>query len=282
MSVPMRRLASRRWDIVRQAVLWVFAAVTVGVPLWLVLVTAAKPYAEAQELSLALPQSWRLGENFATIFSDGGAMRGFINSCLVTIPALALLLFFGAMAAWVFGRASRRRTQALYYLAISGILLPPAIVTTLQVLKTIGLDGTRPGASLFYAGAYMSLAIFLMTGFVKGIPYEMEEAARLDGCSTLKVFVRIILPSLRPVLLTAAVFLALQIWNDFFYAFFLLRGGDRQTLPLGLFSFVSGAQYRTNWQLIFADVLVVSLPLVITYLVAQKRIVGGLLSGAVK
>ncbi|TMR95034.1 carbohydrate ABC transporter permease [Nonomuraea basaltis] len=266
----------------RQAALWAFAAVFVGVPLWLVLVTAAKPYAEAQHLSLALPQTWHLTENLGTIFSDGAAVRGFVNSCLVTVPALLLLLFFGAMAAWVFGRDRRRSLRALYYLAISGILLPPAIITTLQVLKTVGLDGTRLGGVLFYAGAYMSLSIFLMTGFVKGIPYEMEEAARLDGCSTLGVFLRIILPSLRPVLLTAGIFLALQLWNDFFYAFFLLRGTERQTLPLGLFSFVSGNQYRTNWQLIFADVIVVSLPLVVTYLVAQKRIVSGLMSGAVK
>lgn len=277
----MRRAA--RWgDVLRQAALWAFAAVSVGVPLWLVLVTAAKPYAEAQRLSLGLPQTWHLGENLSAIFAEGAVVRGFVNSCLVTIPALLLLLFFGAMAAWVFGRARRRSVRALYYLAISGILLPPAIVTTLQVLKTIGLDGTRPGAVLFYAGAYMSLSTFLMTGFVKGIPYEMEEAARLDGCATLGVFLRIILPSLRPVLLTTGVFLALQVWNDFFYAFFLLRGSDRQTLPLGLFAFVSGNQYRLNWQLIFADVLIVSLPLVVTYLVAQKRIVSGLLSGAIK
>ncbi|SEG88676.1 raffinose/stachyose/melibiose transport system permease protein [Nonomuraea solani] len=269
-------------NLLRQAALWTYAAVSVGVPLWLVLVTAAKPYAEAQRLSLAPPRTWHVAENLETIFADGAAVRGFVNSCLVTVPALALLLFFGAMAAWVFGRARQRGLRALYYLAISGILLPPAIVTTLQVLKAAGLDGSRLGAVLFYAGVHMSLAIFLMTGFVRGIPYEMEEAARLDGCSTLGVFLRIVLPSLRPVLLTAGVFLALQIWNDFFYAFFLLHGSERQTLPLGLFGFVSGNLYRTNWQLIFADVIVVSLPLVAVYLVAQKRIVSGLLSGAVK
>lgn len=271
-----------RWDVLRQVVLWAFAGVWVGVPLWLVLVTAAKPYTEAQRLSLGLPKDWHLAENISTVFSDGAVVRGFINSCLVTIPALFLLLFFGAMAAWVFGRARRGGLRALYYLAISGILLPPAIITTLRVLQGVGLDGTRVGAVLFYAGAYMSLSIFLMTGFVKGIPYEMEEAARMDGCSTLGVFLRIIMPALRPVLLTTGVFLALQVWNDFFYAFFLLRGSERQTLPLGLFGFVSGNQYRTNWHLIFADVIAVSLPLIVAYLVAQKRIVSGLLSGAVK
>lgn len=269
-------------EVARRVALWGFAGVSVGVPLWLVLVNAAKPYAEAQELSLALPRTWQLGENLSTVFAEGAVARGFLNSCLVTIPALLLLLFFGAMAAWVFARGRRRGVRALYYLAISGILLRPAIVTTLQVLRTLRLDGTRSGAVLFYAGIYMSLSVFLMTGFIRTIPYEMEEAARLDGCSTLRVFLWIILPSLRPVLLTTGVVLAIQIWNDFYYAFFLLRGTERQSLPLGLFSFVSGGQYRTNWHLIFADVIVVSLPLVATYLVAQKRIVSGLLSGAVK
>ncbi|RSM64130.1 sugar ABC transporter permease [Actinoplanes sp. ATCC 53533] len=270
------------WQVLRRLALWAFAGVTVGIPLWLVLVNGAKSYAEAQDLSLRLPRKWQLGANLSTVFTEGAVLRGFVNSCLVTVPALLLLLFFGAMAAWVFGRGRRRGVRALYYLAISGILLPPAIVTTLRVLGSFGLDGTRRGAVLFYAGAYMSLSIFLMTGFVKAIPYEMEESARLDGCSALSVFLRIVLPALRPVLLTTGVFLALQIWNDFFYAFFLLRGSERQSLPLGLFSFVSGNQYRTNWHLIFAHIVVVSAPLVMTYLVAQKRIVAGLLSGSVK
>jgi raffinose/stachyose/melibiose transport system permease protein len=269
--------------LLRGLLLWGFAGVTVGIPLWLVLVNGAKSYAEAQDLSLALPTRWQAGPNLSTVFAEGAVVRGFVNSCLVTVPALVLLLFFGAMAAWVFARGRRRGgVRALYYVAISGILLPPAVVTTLKVLKSLSLDGTRPGAVLFYAGAYMSLSIFLMTGFAKAIPYEIEEAARIDGCTPLGVFLRIILPSLRPVLLTTGVFLALQIWNDFYYAFFLLRGSDRQTLPLGLFSFVSGNQYRTNWHLIFAHIVIVSAPLVMTYLIAQKRIVAGLLSGAVK
>ena len=101
MSPHMSPHTTVRWGrMARQTLLWIFTLTVVGVPLWLVLVTAAKPYAEAQQLSLSLPRQWHMAQNFGTVFADGNAVRGFLNSCLVTLPAIGLLLFFGAMAAW--------------------------------------------------------------------------------------------------------------------------------------------------------------------------------------
>ena len=161
-------------------------------------------------------------------------------------------------------------------------MLPPAIVTTLKVLDTLGLAGTQAGLILFYCGSQLSIAIFLMTGFIKGIPFEMEEAARIDGAGTFRVFWSIILPSLRPVLLTTGIILTLFIWNDFLTPFFLLPSTDQQTLPLGLYNFASANQYELNWNLIFTQVLLVSLPLLIVYVIAQRKVVSGLLGGALK
>lgn len=266
----------------RTAGLWAFAVLVVAVPLYLAVLTASKPTGEARSVNAEMPSQFALLENFATVISEGNGIQGLVNSLLITVPSITLLLFFGSMAAWVFARGRHKSIHALYYVAISGVMLPPAIVTTLRVLEVIGLSGNRIGLILFYAGTQLSIAIFLMTGFVKSIPMEIEEAARVDGAGTLRIYLKIILPSLRPVLLTTGVVMALFIWNDFLTPFFLLPNSRDQTLPLGLYNFASANAYELNWNLIFAQVLLVSLPLLVVFVLAQKRIVGGLLGGAIK
>ena len=131
-------------------------------------------------------------------------------------------------------------------------------------------------------GIFMSFAIFFITGFIKGIPYELEESARIDGHGPVRIFRRIILPLLTPILATTFVVLLLFLWNDFIYPFYILNSSDQRTLTLGLYNFVSGYQYEIRWNLVFADVVMVSLPLLLVYFVAQKRIMAGLMGGAVK
>jgi raffinose/stachyose/melibiose transport system permease protein len=132
-----------------------------------------------------------------------------------------------------------------------------------------------------YAGIYLSTVIFFVTGFVRTIPIELEEAARIDGAGPLAVFGRIILPLLRPVLATATILICLYVWNDVFYAFFVL-GGRMDTLPLNLFQVASAGLYLNNWHLIFVYVLMMSLPLLVVFVVAQRKIIAGITSGAVK
>jgi len=145
----------------------------------------------------------------------------------------------------------------------------------------------RPSKSRRYPGSACrttgpSLGIFLITGFVRTIPRELEEAAQIDGASRWRIFWRIIFPLLRPVLFAAGVVLWVYVWNDFFYAFFLLNGAARQTLPLGLFSVVSSNSHSTNWNYVFADVIVVSLPLVVVFVIGQRRILAGVMAGGIK
>jgi raffinose/stachyose/melibiose transport system permease protein len=157
------------------------------------------------------------------------------------------------------------------------VLIPPAIVASVLVLRTLGVQGTHPGLVLFYAGAWMAFCVFLATGFVKTIPVELEEAARLDGAGSLTIFRRIVFPLMLPINIAAGFILLLFVWNDLLYAFFMLAGRDNRTLILGLFNVVSGYQFQVRWNLVFADVVIVSIPLVVAFLVAQRRIVGGLL-----
>jgi raffinose/stachyose/melibiose transport system permease protein len=169
----------------------------------------------------------------------------------------------------------------LYALAISGIVLPPAVVTVVLLLRQLGLAGTAIGMIGVYMGMYLSTVIFFVTGFIRTIPVELEEAARVDGAGPLRVFGRIILPLLAPVLSTATILICLYVWNDVFYAFFVV-GGRLDTLPLNLFQVASAGLYLENWHLIFAYVVLMSLPLLAVFVVAQRKIISGITSGAVK
>jgi raffinose/stachyose/melibiose transport system permease protein len=185
------------------------------------------------------------------------------------------------MAAWVLARRASRWLAVVYAVAISGIVIPPAVITLVLLLRQLGLAGTLPGMVLVYVGIYLSTAIFFVTGFIRTIPHELEEAARVDGAGPVRVFFTIILPLLRPVLATATILICLYIWNDVFFAFFVI-GGRMDTLPLNLFQVASAGVYLNNWNLIFAYVVLMSIPLLVVFAVAQRRIIAGITGGAVK
>jgi raffinose/stachyose/melibiose transport system permease protein len=257
------------------------ALLVLGVPFWLVVATAAKDQAEALDPNLSPPSDWRLLDNFATVVTDGKMFAAFFGSLLVMVPAVVGVLALGSMAAWILGRRGGRLSAAVYALAISGIVLPPAVVTIVLLLRQLGLAGTALGMIGVYMGMYLSTVIFFVTGFVRTIPPELEEAARVDGAGPVRVFLRVVLPLLRPVLATATILICLYIWNDVFYALFVI-GGRLDTLPLNLYQVASAGLYLQNWHLIFAYIILMSLPLLITFVVAQRRIISGITSGAVK
>ena len=279
-STRMRR--GRSATVILQPIATVLAVVLLlGVPFWLVISTAGKNQAEALNPNLAAPSQWQLFENFAVVFADGRMVPAFLGSLLVMVPSVLGVLILGSMAAWILGRRSSRGLAVIYALAISGIVLPPAVVTIVLLLRQLGLAGTPVGMIGVYMGMYLSTVIFFVTGFVRTIPQELEEAARVDGAGPVKVFVRIILPLLMPVLATATILICLYIWNDVFYALFVV-GGRLDTLPLNLFQVASAGLYLQNWHLIFAYIILMSLPLLLVFVFAQRKIISGITSGAVK
>lgn len=279
-----RRLPHRRRPVARVAqplAAIAVAVVLLGIPFLLAVLTASKTQAEAFVPTLALPSEWRLFDNFAAVIGDGRMIAAFGGSVLVMVPAVLGVLILGSMAAWILGRRKSKGLAFVYAVAISGIVLPPAVVTIVLLLRQLGLAGTPIGMIGVYMGMYMSTVIFFVTGFVRTIPIELEEAARVDGASPVKVFVKIILPLLMPVLATATILICLYIWNDVFYALFVV-GGRLDTLPLNLYQVASAGLYLQNWHLIFAYIILMSLPLLITFMVAQRKIISGITSGAVK
>ena len=277
--IPRRRSPLGRFVQPVAAIL--VAVVLLGIPFLLTVLTASKTQAEAFVPSLALPSDWHLLDNFATVIGDGRMIAAFGGSVLVMVPAVLGVLILGSMAAWILGRRRSRGLAFVYAVAISGIVLPPAVVTIVLLLRQLGLAGTPVGMIGVYMGMYMSTVIFFVTGFVRTIPVELEEAARVDGASPVRVFVKIILPLLMPVLATATILICLYIWNDVFYALFVV-GGRLDTLPLNLYQVASAGLYLQNWHLIFAYIILMSLPLLITFMVAQRKIISGITSGAVK
>ncbi|MET7338926.1 carbohydrate ABC transporter permease [Nonomuraea sp. NPDC005650] len=269
------------WRRLQPLVTFVLVTLSIGIPLWLVLVTAAKSRGEALTPDLSLPSEWHLLENLGQVWGDGEVLRASLGSLLVVVPSVIGVLLFGSMAAWILARRATRLNAVLYALAISGIVLPPAVVTVVLLLRQLGLAGSAVGMIGVYMGIYMSTVIFFVTGFVRTIPTSLEEAAQLDGASPMRVFWLVVLPLLRPVLATATILVCLYVWNDVFYAFFVI-GGRLDTLPLNLFRVASAGLYLNNWHLIFAYVILMSLPLVVVFAVAQRKIISGITSGAVK
>ncbi|MEV5559489.1 carbohydrate ABC transporter permease [Nonomuraea wenchangensis] len=285
-GAPRRRATrppvARGWAArLRPAAVVALVVLVMGVPLWLVVVTAGKSQGEALSPDLSLPSRWRLWDNLAQVWEQGEVPKAFLGSVLVVAPSVALVLAFGSMASWILARRATRLNAVLYALAISGIVLPPAVVTIVLLLRQLGLAGSLVGMIGVYVGIYLSTVIFFVTGFVRTVPLSLEEAARMDGAGPVRVFFSVILPLLRPVLATATILICLYVWNDVFYAFFVI-GGRLDTLPLNLFQVANAGLYLNNWHLIFAYIILMSLPLLVVLAVAQRRIISGITGGAVK
>lgn len=275
------RRSSFRWsEAARIGFLTAFTSFVVVLPFWVLFINSAKTQTEASSLGLGLPSEWHLLSNYKQVIEEGRVISATLNTLALVLPSIAIITFLASSAAWVFARRASRWSSAAYAFCISGVLLPPMIITTILVLQKLHLYGGFAGAILFYVGAFSAIAIFLITGFVRNIPIEIEEAARIDGAGPFGVYWHIILPLLRPVMFTSAVFLFLFIWSDLLYQFFLVGGRGHDTLSIGLYNFAQRRQYETAWNLVFADVVLVSFVPLLVFFVAQKRILSGLTAGA--
>lgn len=272
---------SRTSNIAHAVLVIVLMIVFLAVPFWMLIVTAGKSQSEAIIPSMSLPSHWQLWENIATVLDQGKMVPAFFGSLIVTVPAVFLSLVFGSMAAWIFGRRASKGTAFLYAAFISGIILPPSVVTIMVLLKMMGLAGTAVGMICVYVGIYLSTVIFFVTGFIRTIPESLEESARIDGAKPSTIFFKIIFPLLSPTLASATILVVLYIWNDVFYALFILSG-KMSTLPLNLYNVASAGLYLNNWHLIFAYIILMTLPLLIVFIIGQRKIISGITGGAVK
>jgi raffinose/stachyose/melibiose transport system permease protein len=252
------------------------------VPFAFILFTAAKTQREAGELQFSLPTTWALLQNFrdALAARDYMLIIAFINSTILTVASVTILVVLSAMVAYVLQRRRSRWNGVVNFLVLAGLIIPPAVVPTVWVLQKLGLFKTLPGLILIEVAFGLSFCILLFRAFIATIPRDLDEAATLDGASPTRLFFKVIFPLLRSVMMTVIIVQSVVIFNDFANPLYFLPGDENATVQLTVFNFQS--QFNTQYNLLFADILLITIPPLLLYLFLNRRIVEGLTAGAVK
>ena len=261
------------------------AALAVGIvfvsPLYLVFVNSVKTVREIYLSPLGLPVeiSWN---NFGRVMEKIDFGQALKNSLFFVVFGVAGLLVICSMAAYRLARHRTRVNKFVYLLLVSSILVPfqTVMIPLIKIIASIGLYNTRIGVLLAYYGYGIPFAVFLFYGFLSSIPREIEEAALIDGGSLFQVYRCIILPLLKPICVTVAVLDVLWIYNDFLLPFVLISDNELRTLPLVMYTFFTA--YERPWDLAIASLTMVLTPAIIMFVILQKQITGGIVSGAVK
>ncbi|MFB9276005.1 carbohydrate ABC transporter permease [Cohnella cellulosilytica] len=256
----------------------VLASLIIVVPLLMVVFGSLKTSAEASLFNIRLPSDWRF-DNYAFVIRSADLGRAFGNSVLLTFLSTGITVFLSSAAAFVIARRGGRTTGFMYVFFLLGLIAPMQIITTYAVLKALGLMGSILGVVLVNAAVQMPFSVFLYSSFIKGVPRDIDEAAAIDGCGSYRIYGRILLPLLLPVVVSNVIFLVLSIWNDIMLPLYFLDS-SKWTMPLTVYNFFG--QYFSDWNYVFADLLLSALPVVVLFLTAQKYIVSGMVQGAVK
>jgi raffinose/stachyose/melibiose transport system permease protein len=252
------------------------------VPFIFIVLTASKAQAEAALFEFSLPSEFRLFENLWEViqFRDYRMLLALWNSTILTVGSVLLIVMLAAGVAFVIQRRNDRLASLVSTLMLTGLIIPPAVVPTILILQEIGLYGTLIGLIFVEVAIQLPFAVLILRAFMASIPREIDEAAIIDGASPWQLFLLVILPLLRPAIVTIVVVSAVVIYNDFTLPLYFLPGSENVTAQLTLFSFIS--QFSSRWDLLFADVIIITIPPLIMYIFFQRQIVEGLTSGAVK
>jgi raffinose/stachyose/melibiose transport system permease protein len=260
------------------AFLWLLLAFG---PFWFMLLSSFKDSLELMTRPVwALPESATL-TNFSNVLASR-FFRYLLNSSIVVSVSIFLVVLISSMAAYVFARIRLRVIQPLFALIIAGLIVPIHVTLIPVYLLTtrIGIYDTLAALIGPYVAFSLPISIFILTQFMRQIPYELEDSARIDGCGPMGSFFRIVLPLSRSGLVTIAIFNAVSLWNEFVFAFVLISSPSSRTLPLAIWDFQG--QYSANIPQIMAVLILSALPLVIAYIVFQEQLVKGIMAGALK
>jgi raffinose/stachyose/melibiose transport system permease protein len=252
------------------------------VPFVFIFLTAAKARGEAALFQFSWPSQFQLLDNLREVlsFGDYRMFRALWNSTLLTVGSVTLIVLFSALVAFVMQRRQDRMASLVSSVMLAGLIIPPAVVPTIFLLQWLGIYKTLFGLIMVEVAYTMPFAILIFRAFMASIPSEIDEAAIMDGASPLQVFFGIILPLLKPAMITVIVTSAVGIYNDFTGPLYFLPGNENVTAQLTLFSFIS--QFSSQWNLLFADVLVITILPLIMFLFFQRQIVSGMTAGAIK
>lgn len=265
----------------REVGVWALALVFL-LPFYFLVMTSLKSDQEVFTTSAAAPPTSPDFGNFVEVLTATGnssVIWGLVNSVIITAGSVLVLVLLGSLTGYVIARSTSRWSSWLYYLFLIAIVLPTQLGTVPLYIgaRSLGLTGSLWGMIILYGGMLLPLAIFLYAGFFRGLGTEYEEAATIDGASRTQIFFRVVLPLMSPATGTVAILAGLIVWNDFFTSLIFLGGSDSQTLPVTMYYYIGSLV--SQWNQIFAIVIISMIPILAFYLVAQKKFIQGFAGG---
>lgn len=256
-------------------------AVAMLVPLLVMVMSAFKTNAEIFASPFAWPANFD-GANIAQVWRDTNFPQYMANSALVTGGAVALILGFATLAAYAIARYEFRGNGLVLLFFVAGLMVPLklAIIPLFIELDGLRLIDTRLGLVFVYVAMGLPSAVFILTGFLRALPSELEQSARIDGASEARILWSVMLPLARPAMVIAGIQNAVPIWNDFFFPLVFITTDGRKTLPQGLTVFMG--EFNTDWGVLFAGLTLAALPIVLVYVVLSRQFIEGMTQGAIK
>ncbi|WP_391557129.1 carbohydrate ABC transporter permease [Robertmurraya sp.] len=250
-------------------------------PFILIVMNSFKTTQQFVENPFSLPESINL-DNFINAFNTMDFSRGFFNSLIITVVSTLFIIIFSSMTGYLFARFKWKINKILFLIILSSMTLPFQVlmIPLVKIYGELGLLNMRPTLIFMHIGFMVPFGIFLFHGFIKGIPYELEEAAFIEGCSRIKTFFLVVFPLLKPIIVTLCILDVLAIWNDYLLPSLILQSPELRTLPLSVFSFFSS--YSVDFAPLMAGLIMTIIPVLVLYLLLQKYIIKGITEGALK
>jgi len=276
----MKRQKTMAW--VWGSVALAIAAVVFLLPFAFIFVTASKTAADAMLLHFTLPTKWQIVENFNAVIqaNDFMLLRAFNNSIWLTVFSVAGLVILCSLTAYIIDRRPGKFSKVANFMVLAGLIIPPAVVPTIFILQFFHIYGTFFSMVLIEIAYSTSFTVMIFRAFISSIPRELDEAAIIDGAGPIRLYFNVIFPLLKSVTVTAIILNSVFVFNDFTNPLYFMNGPGSETVQLTLFSFNS--QYISNFNLLFMDILLITIPMVIMFAIFNKRIVAGMTAGSVK
>ena len=251
------------------------------VPFYFVFINSVKGFSEILIDAAALPKEV-LFSNYAKVWEVISFQDAFLNSLIITVLSIAGIVVISSMAAWKMVRTPGKLSKFLFIFFVSAMVIPfqTVMIPLMKLGGMLGIMNSIPGIVIMYFGFGVSLSLFLYHGFIKTIPQEIEESARVDGCSQFGVFWRIVFPLLKPITVTVIILNVLWIWNDYLLPLLVLQDAELRTIPLATSSFF--AQYTKQWDMGLAALVLGIAPVIVFFLFLQKHIIKGIAAGSIK
>ncbi len=267
-----------------EMLLLVLLAALTLVPLFLVVQNSFKSrlYISGDPFALPNKETFVALENYISGLSAGGFFAAFGRSLLITVVSVGLIVLCTSMAAWYLMRVRTALTKGMYYLFVFSMIVPfQMVMYTMTYLVGRAKLNTVLGMPLIYLGFGAGLSVFMLCGFIRSIPRELEEAATIDGCNPVQTFFLVVLPLLKPTAVTVAILNTMWIWNDYLLPYLVL-GTEKKTVPVAIQIAMQGAYGSTDYGGLMAMLVLAMIPIVVFYLFCQKYIIKGVVAGAVK